>query len=259
MDNMYTPPDDGSQDFRYTQPIGPMGAQYEQAGSDQQAPTATAGNGRSGRLRRWGFGVTAAAVLVLGGGAAVAALPAGSPAPAAGSATEAAALQTALSSASSRTAAGSAVAGPTCRRLGAQLRADGHPRAASAVLRSCRRGMGRLRALGGIHGQVTYQTTQGPRVLAFERGVIESISSSAVIVRAPDATTWTWDLVSNTLVRHDGRRASNSALSDGEQVFVGGPVSGGSNDARLIVIRPAIAAGSGSPPGSSTSGASSAS
>jgi len=243
------PPDGGSQDSRQTREAGPVGARHPGAG--RPAPAAAAGNGGNGRLRRWGIGITAAAVLVSGGGAAAVALWGASPAAASGSATRAAALNATLSSAASPTAGGG------CRRLAAQLRADGHPRAARAVRRACRLGAVRLRAVGGIHGQVTYETRTGVRTLAYERGVIQSASGSAVIVRAPDGTTWTWELVSDTVVRQDGERISESALSDGQRVFVGGPVSGGSNDARLIVIRAAGAAGRGAA-GSGTSELSSA-
>jgi len=73
--------------------------------------------------------------------------------------------------------------------------------------------------------------------LAFERGIVQSVSPAAVVVRAQDGTTWTWDLVSTTVVRLHARRAATSALSAGQHVFVGGPVIGPASDARLIVIR----------------------
>ena len=60
-----------------------------------------------------------------------------------------------------------------------------------------------------------------------------------MVVRSADNTTWTWDLVSTTVVRENGKRVAANALADGEQVFAGGPVVSGTNDARLIVIRPA--------------------
>jgi hypothetical protein len=255
MDNMYLPPDGGAQDSRATQELGPTGNQNGQAPPGPVPGEAPGGRRGPGRLRRWGIGITAAAVLVLGGGATAVALSGhGQPASSGGSS-----ISTTLSAASSATGSGQhAAAVAKCKKIAAQLRADKHPRAARAVLRACRRGARRLRLVGGIHGTVTYETRKGARTLAFERGVVESVTSSAVVVKAPDGTTWTWDLVSNTAIRHDGTRTTASALSDGEKVFVGGPVVSGSNDARLIVIRPA-GAGSASAPGSSTSGASAAS
>ena len=62
-----------------------------------------------------------------------------------------------------------------------------------------------------------------------------------MVVKSADGTSWTWDLVSSTVVRERGHVVARTALADGEQVFVGGPVAGGASDARLIVIRPASA------------------
>ncbi len=44
------------------------------------------------------------------------------------------------------------------------------------------------------------------RTLAFERGVIQSVSGSDIVVRAVDGTTWSWNLVSDTVVREDGAK-----------------------------------------------------
>ena len=136
-----------------------------------------------------------------------------------------------------------------CRRAVTALRAarrTGRPaliRAArAAVLAHChglRRRLLRFALLRGVDGQFTFRTRQGTlRTLAFERGVIQSVSGSAVVVRAADGTTWTWDLVSSTVVREQGKKASASALASGEPVWVGGPVVSGAKDARLVVIRP---------------------
>ena len=58
--------------------------------------------------------------------------------------------------------------------------------------------------------------------------MIQSVSGSDIVVAPADGTTWTWDLVSNTVVREQRRRRPPaSALSVGEQVFVGGPVVSG--------------------------------
>ena len=103
--------------------------------------------------------------------------------------------------------------------------------------RHVRDALARLRRLGGIDGQFTFQTKAGPKTLAFERGTIQSVSGQDVVVRAKDGTTWNWTLVSDSVVRQDGTKTTSSALSAGELVFVGGPVVSGSHDARLIVIR----------------------
>jgi hypothetical protein len=101
----------------------------------------------------------------------------------------------------------------------------------------CRRLLRRVLFIGGLHGQFTFRTKNGIRTLAFERGTVESVGSGAVTVRAADGTQWTWHLVPDTVVREGGNRASQSAVTDGAQVFVGGPVVSGADDARLIIVR----------------------
>ena len=96
----------------------------------------------------------------------------------------------------------------------------------------------RLALLRGIDGQFTVRTAHGLRTLAVERGTVQSASGSTLVVRAADGTTWTWDLVSNTVVRQHGAKVQRSALATGQSIWVGGPVASGAKDARLIVIAP---------------------
>jgi len=105
------------------------------------------------------------------------------------------------------------------------------------ALRRLRRALIRLRLLGGMYGQFSFETKKGPRTLAFERGTVTSVAGADVAVRATDGTTWTWVLTGSSVIREDGTRTKASALAAGEQVFAGGPVSGSTRDARLIVIR----------------------
>jgi len=137
---------------------------------------------------------------------------------------QAAVLNDALTTAATPTTTASGSSGTTASAAATQTR---HARAAIV----------RLRRLGGIDGQFTFETKAGPKTLAFERGTIQSVSGQDVVVRAKDGTTWNWTLVSDSVVRQDGTKATSSALSAGELVFVGGPVVSGSHDARLIVIR----------------------
>ena len=97
----------------------------------------------------------------------------------------------------------------------------------------------RLRLLGGMYGQYTFETKKGPRTLAFERGTILSIVGSDVTVRATDGNTQTWVLTSASIVREDGTRTTASSLADGQLVLAAGPISGTTRDARLVVIRSA--------------------
>lgn len=109
---------------------------------------------------------------------------------------------------------------------------------ASAQPVRIRRGIARLRRLGGMHGEFTFGTKQGPRTLAFERGTVTAVSGLDVTVRAADGTTWTWVLTSASVVRQDGTRATPAALADGKPVLAAGPVTGATRDAALVVIRP---------------------
>jgi hypothetical protein len=101
------------------------------------------------------------------------------------------------------------------------------------------RRLARLRHLGGMYGQYTFQTKKGPRTLAFERGTITSVGGGDVQVRAADGTTWTWVLTGTSVVRESGAKEAQTALAAGQAVFAGGQVASGTRDARLIVIRKA--------------------
>jgi hypothetical protein len=99
-----------------------------------------------------------------------------------------------------------------------------------------RRAIARLRALRGVHGEATFKTKNGFREVAWERGVIESVSGQNLVVRSADGTTWTWTLASNTAVRDQGQKASTSNLANGDQVLAAGPQSGTTRTARVIII-----------------------
>ncbi len=107
--------------------------------------------------------------------------------------------------------------------------------------------LGRLRLLGGVDGTVTFHNKTGFHTVSFERGTIQSVSGSDVVIKAADGTTWTWQIVSDTVVRKGGAKTTTSSLSAGETVFAGGPVVNGAKDARLIVVK---VAGSTGPTGS---------
>ena len=106
----------------------------------------------------------------------------------------------------------------------------------------CRRARRRIFAfflLRGVDGQFTVRTRKGTKTLAFERGVIQSVSAGkSITVRASDGTTWTWGLVSTTVVRDRQGKVGESQLTAGTPVWAGGPVVQGTKDARLIVLRP---------------------
>ena len=206
-------------------PAGGYGSPQADLSSTQHPSPA-----RKKRLSRWGAGVTLAGFLA-GGGIALAAVSGGS--------------------SDGTAAAGSALShsGSTSNLQAAELNSALSTAAGSASTPPARVrwALGRLRLLGGIDGEFTFHNKTGFHTLAFERGIIGSVSGSDVVIKAPDGTTWTWQIVSDTVVRKNGAKTTTSALSAGETVFAGGPVVSGAKDARLIVIR---AAGSSGPSGS---------
>ncbi len=195
-------------------------------GSPQADPSST--RSRKKRLFRWGAGVTLAGFLA-GGGIALAVSGGSSDGTAAASpASSAANLQAAELNSALSTAASSSTTRPARVRWA----------------------LGRLRRLGGVDGQFTFHNKTGFHTLAFERGTIQSVSGSDVVIKAADGTTWTWQIVTDTVVRKNGAKTTTSALSAGETVFAGGPVVSGAKDIRLIVVRAASSSGSSGPSGS---------
>ena len=170
---------------------------------------------------RWGVGAAVFGLLA-GGGITWAAVSGGGALASSASSARAAALNTALTDAAGN-------------------RADSPARVRWAL--------GRLRHFGGVDGTATFHNKTGFHTLSFERGIIQSVSGSDVVIKAADGTTWTWHVVSDTVVRKSGAKTTTSALSAGETVFAGGPVVSGARDARLIIIRPA-GSGSANPSGS---------
>jgi len=252
MDNVHEPPGGDPQDLWPTQVIGPSAGQsgpgwrgpWQPAGPPAP-PTPPSRPRRHGRALRWGAGLALGALLFGGGIAAAQLLSSASSVPS-GPTGQAAQLNAVLSSASSPGSAATADALTTttsttshpCLARAAKLKAAGHPLRALTVLQLCGHPVRRLRLLGGLHGEFTFETKNGPRTLAYERGVIQSISGSNVVVQAQDGTTWTWVLQSKTVIRQKGEKTTTGALSNGEHVFAGGPVVSGGYDARLIVIVP---------------------
>jgi hypothetical protein len=145
-------------------------------------------------------------------------------------------------------AAGAAAKAPACaraRHVSRVARRAGLPRLSrrigigAARCRLIRRRVFAFFLLRGVDGQFTIQTKKGTKTLAYERGVIQSVSTGkSITVTASDGTTWTWDLVSTTVVRDRQGKIGQSALTSGTPVWVGGPVVQGTKDARLIVVRP---------------------
>jgi hypothetical protein len=147
--------------------------------------------------------------------------------------------------AAAEAATSSPAAPATLTAAGTSASASTQASASTATRKVSRFGrVARLRALGGLYGQFTVETKTGVRTLAFERGTITSVSGNDVVIRAHNGMTEAWTLTSKSVVREGGKRTRDSALSTGELVFAGGPVSGGAHDIRLIVIRKAASSSS---------------
>ncbi len=131
-----------------------------------------------------------------------------------------------------------------CAAVARSLLASGHRATARVVWRACLRRYLRLRLwlrhllIGRLHGQFTITTVNGIKTFAFERGTIQSVAGSSVVVRASDGTTWTWHLGTTTLITRSGQSVPASSLAAGQQIFAAGPVGSGADDARRILIRP---------------------
>src|SRR5258708_16684341 len=169
------------------------------------APSAPGGKG-SGK-GGWSPGQRAAALLgvcaVVGGGTFIAVQATGSPA---------------------QSAAAQSAARPAGDQAGSVASATGQAAVLqAAIARPGVHRLERLRRLGGLYGQFTYETKAGARTLAFERGTIASVGGGDVVVRATDGTTWTWVLTSTSVVRENGTKEPESTLAQGQAVFAGGP------------------------------------
>jgi hypothetical protein len=196
------------------------------AGGYPAGSTGPSGPARRKRWYRWGVGAALFGFLA-GGGITLAAVSGGSGG--AGGAGDGTALSN----------SGSAQASELNSALGAAASTS-----AAVPPARVRWALGRLRRLGGVDGTVTFHNKTGFHTLSFERGTIQSVNGSDVVIKAPDGTTWTWLIVGDTVVRKNGGKTTTSALSAGETVFAAGPVTSGARDIRLIVIRPAGPVGS---------------
>lgn len=95
----------------------------------------------------------------------------------------------------------------------------------------------RLRLLHrSMHGQVTIDSKNGPETIAFERGTVQSVSGNSVAIKAADGVTWTWQVGSDTRVYRDWRKVGAGTLAGGQQVAVMGLVTGGTNQARGVLV-----------------------
>ena len=123
-----------------------------------------------------------------------------------------------------------------CASVANRALATGNAQRAKKLQAFCSIPAVRLVLTGGLHGELTVKSKTGFRTVIFERGTVASAAGQAVTVRAPDGTTWTWQVVPNAILRESGSKVSASTLATGEKVLVIGQVVNGANEARLINI-----------------------
>ncbi|HEY1920701.1 MAG TPA: hypothetical protein VGH27_34455 [Streptosporangiaceae bacterium] len=229
-------------------PPNPPGAQYPPAQPGGKPPR----GGIMHRKLRWTAGVAAAVLLAAGGTLIGLHLTShgGTATPTANTAT-ASALNGELTALSS----------PACSHTkGSGSSTSSSSTSASSTSASkgaCRSRAHLLRLIHGMYGQVAFNTTSGTQTLAFERGTIQSVSNGQLVVKAKNGTTWTWTVDSSSVIKQNSKTASSTALFNGDKVFVAGPESGSTKDARAILIHTA-SSGSGSKSSSQSSSTSSA-
>jgi hypothetical protein len=140
-----------------------------------------------------------------------------------------------------------------CIASARHLRSTGREVAARTRLHTCLRQFRRLRAAiivsvrarearlavllrRTMHGQVTVVSKNGPKTIAFERGIVQSISGSSVVIKAADGVTWTWRIGSETRVYRDDHKVNADALAAGQRVAVLGLVAESTDRARRVLI-----------------------
>ena len=87
-----------------------------------------------------------------------------------------------------------------------------------------------------MYGQASFRGKDNTtRTYAYERGTVTA-DNGALVVKAANGTSWSWQYESATVVRKGGTKVSQSDLSAGEHVLVAGPVTSGNREARVIFI-----------------------
>ncbi len=145
-----------------------------------------------------------------------------------------------------------------CFKAADDLRKAGDHKAGRRVFASCEIRL--RRDFKGLHGDVTYETKKSPptyATLGFERGVITAVNTvpptsttpesvTSIAVQAADGTSITWNIVSgmpgsNTDVVKNLHVQADTTLAVNQHVFIVGPATSSSQNARIILISNATA------------------
>jgi hypothetical protein len=85
-----------------------------------------------------------------------------------------------------------------------------------------------------LHGEVTVGGEKGTRVIDFQRGSVQSVSSTAITLKSTDGFTATYVVTADTNVRKNGAAATIGAIEKGDTVRVVALKSGSTDTARLV-------------------------
>ncbi|MER6632428.1 hypothetical protein ABT301_30125 [Streptomyces sp. NPDC000987] len=86
----------------------------------------------------------------------------------------------------------------------------------------------------GVHGESTVKDPDTGKwvVRAWQRGTVQKVYDDQVTVKSEDGAAWTWTVNKNTVVFHDGNKASGTGyLKKGEKAALVGPHSGSTRTA----------------------------
>jgi hypothetical protein len=94
-----------------------------------------------------------------------------------------------------------------------------------------------LRFIGrALHGEVTLAGEQH-RVIAFQRGEVQKVSSNSVTVKSNDGLVETYVLSDDTNVRENGNQARVSDIDASDRVLVVAVKSESTLNARRVIVR----------------------
>ena len=85
-----------------------------------------------------------------------------------------------------------------------------------------------------LHGEVTAGGKTGTRVIDFQRGAVQSVSSTAITLKSADGFTATYVINGGTKVRKDGSASKIGDIKKGDTVRVVALKTGGTVTARLV-------------------------
>ena len=85
-----------------------------------------------------------------------------------------------------------------------------------------------------LHGEVTVGGKKGTRVLDFQRGSVQSVSSNGVTVKSTDGFSATYVVNAETKVRKDGAAAKIGDIKNGVTVRVVALKNGSTDTARVV-------------------------